>query len=74
MFRLLTKLRATKARKIAKANADSAFSQAKARYDLALNARKTQLQHEAGLTLKGVQTERLRLELELLKARQAVAG
>ena len=63
MFHLLSKLRAAKARKVAKANADSAFSQAKARYALASNARQTQVQHHAFLTLKGAQTERLRLEL-----------
>jgi len=63
MFNLLSKLRASKARKIAKANADSAYSQAKARYDLATKARQTQDQHHAALTLKGAQTERLRLEL-----------
>ena len=63
MFNLLTKLRASKARKAAKANTDSAFSQAKARDDLALKASDTQAIHHAGLTLKGVQTERLRLEL-----------
>ncbi len=65
LFNLLKRLRASKARKLAKANADSAFSQAKARYDLALKASDTQAIHHAGLTLKGVQTERLRLELGL---------
>lgn len=63
MFNLLSKLRASKARKAAKANAESAFLQAKARYDLASNARQTQVQHHAALTLKNAQTQRLRLEL-----------
>lgn len=53
MFNLLAKLRASKARKAA----------AKARYDLAQKASDTQAIHHAGLTLKGVQTERLRLEM-----------
>lgn len=63
MFNLLAKLRASKAHKAAKANTDSAWRQAKARYDLAQKASDTQAIHHAGLTLKGVQTERLRLEM-----------
>ena len=63
MFSLLSKLRASKARKAAKANADSAWAQAKARYALASNARQTQVQHHAALTLKSAQTARLELEL-----------
>lgn len=63
MFNFGKKLKAVKARKAAKANADSAYSQAKARYDLATKARQTQVQHHAALTLKSAQTTRLELEL-----------
>ena len=63
MFNFLRKIRAAQARKAAKANADSAWMQAKARHDLAKNARQTQVQHHAALTLKSAQTARLELEL-----------
>lgn len=64
MFNLLSKLRASKARKIAKANADSAASQAQGRYRAALKAGDTRGQHYAAQSLQRAQTERLRLELQ----------
>ena len=63
MFNLLAKLRASKARKAAKANADSAWRQAHAAYKSARNRGDTRDQCATAETLLAAQTERLKLEM-----------
>lgn len=63
MFGLLKKMREAKARKIAKANADSALRQAHARYQSAIRRGDTRDQHTASNDAKAAQTARLMIEM-----------
>lgn len=62
LFSLLARMKSAKARKIAKANADSAYKQAHARYVTARRSDDCQAQHHAALSLKAAQTRRLMIE------------
>jgi len=63
VFNLLKRLRALKARKAAKANADAAWARARDRYRIARQSEDTQAQHHAAASLLSAQTERLKLEM-----------